>query len=396
MVCLSILLGLQVLPWPTAAVILPASSPLVAMGSALAARQIGWITWLALPLLLLALVKGRWFCRHLCPVGFILDMLGYFNRRYPRSYKRVPPIGRWLVMLAAGTAAAGYAWFLWMDPLVLFNGFVGVWRHIPVEWKDLLPASGFSLVILFTLWRPHAWCERCCPLGALQELCGRAGDGVRCFLCKPSKIAEGGADGNGCSVPAERWPGPISKRREVLMILAGGMAIWVIRYLRGGDSVLPLRPPGAVDEKYFSGLCVRCGSCMQACPQRILIPDLGQSGVGGFLTPVVDYDRNYCDEWCYQCTQVCPTGAIRRMTLEEKRDVVMGVARIDRSRCIAWSQQQYCMVCNEFCPYQAIRTRENLGVPCPEVNATLCRGCGACQSNCPAIPHKAIVVYGRR
>ena len=53
------------------------------------------------------------------------------------------------------------------------------------------------------------------------------------------------------------------------------------------------------------------------------------------------------------------------------------------------------MVCHEFCPYLAIRTVTHRGVNCPEVDPAMCRGCGACQANCPALPVKAIVVGGR-
>jgi heterodisulfide reductase subunit A-like polyferredoxin len=52
------------------------------------------------------------------------------------------------------------------------------------------------------------------------------------------------------------------------------------------------------------------------------------------------------------------------------------------------------MVCQEFCPYQAIDIVDDRGINCPEVDESLCRGCGACQSQCPAIPERAIVVRG--
>lgn len=390
------ILGLQVLPWPSVAVILPAASPWVALGSALAARHVSWVSWLALPLVLLALVKGRWFCRRLCPVGLVLDVLGNLNRRNRDAYHQVPALGRWLVVFGAGTAAAGYAWFLWMDPLALFNGFAGVWRPMPRSWGDVLPAIGFGCVLLLTIYRPHIWCERLCPLGALQAMLGGAGRRIRALLRSSSKVLPGGGQDwmARSDTQVEPWRSIKSGRRIFLMALCGGAAGWLTRRLRTRNSVQPLRPPGVVDESRFPGLCVRCGNCIQVCPERILVPDLGGSGLGGLLTPVVNYGRDYCDEWCNRCTQVCPTGAIRRLTLEEKRCLSLGNARIDRSRCLAWSQQQYCLLCAEFCPYLAIRSLENQGVPCPEVNQAVCRGCGACQSQCPARPRKAIVVWG--
>jgi len=52
------------------------------------------------------------------------------------------------------------------------------------------------------------------------------------------------------------------------------------------------------------------------------------------------------------------------------------------------------MVCHEYCPFQAILPVEHKGVNCPKVDELVCRGCGACQSHCPALPVKAIIVHG--
>ena len=132
---------------------------------------------------------------------------------------------------------------------------------------------------------------------------------------------------------------------------------------------------------------------MRACPEGIIIPDLGTGGPGSWLTPRLDFSQRYCNEWCRLCTGVCPTGAIGRLSLEAKRALPIGTARVNRHCCLAWNEAQYCMVCQEFCPYQAIRAVEHNGVNCPEVDEALCRGCGACQSHCPAEPVRAITVH---
>ena len=81
-----------------------------------------------------------------------------------------------------------------------------------------------------------------------------------------------------------------------------------------------------------------------------------------------------------------------RASAEVKRIAEDHLAEIDRKKCIAWEYGQYCMVCHEFCPYLAIDSVERNGVECPTVKPDMCRGCGACQVNCPALPDKAIVV----
>ena len=132
---------------------------------------------------------------------------------------------------------------------------------------------------------------------------------------------------------------------------------------------------------------------MRACPEGIIIPDLGAGGPGSWLTPRLDFSQRYCNEWCRACTSACPTGAISHLSLEAKRALSIGTARVDRTRCLAWNEAQYCMVCYEFCSYQAVRIVKHNGVNCPEVDETLCRGCGACQSHCPAELFPAIMVH---
>ncbi|MBN1269060.1 MAG: 4Fe-4S binding protein, partial [Kiritimatiellae bacterium] len=124
--------------------------------------------------------------------------------------------------------------------------------------------------------------------------------------------------------------------------------------------------------------------------------DLGQSGIAGLLTPVIDQSEQYCVEFCNECNKVCPTGAIAHLTLDEKRHVSIGLAEVTRSRCIAWNEGAHCMVCQEYCPYLAIRAEVHNGVNCPVVDPEMCRGCGTCHNQCPALPDKAINIHGIR
>lgn len=176
------------------------------------------------------------------------------------------------------------------------------------------------------------------------------------------------------------------------MALLGGIAGWAFGAKKSWATVI--RPPGAVNENIFMGLCSRCGNCINVCPENIIIPDFGSSGLRGLLTPILKYGRGYCNEWCAKCLLTCPTSAIRRLSLEQKRLTAIGAAQIDKSLCLAWTSRQDCMVCQEFCPYQAIAAVTNNGVNCPEVKKEICRGCGACENHCPAIPKKAITVQG--
>ena len=113
------------------------------------------------------------------------------------------------------------------------------------------------------------------------------------------------------------------------------------------------------------------------------------------------------------CTRVCPSGAIKRLPLEEKREIALGKARIDHNRCIPWVgyarlpelekewQDFNCGVCEEVCPvptkaihfntYVDVQGRE---IRRPFVREDVCVGCGFCEKVCPVLGTSAIVVEG--
>ena len=69
----------------------------------------------------------------------------------------------------------------------------------------------------------------------------------------------------------------------------------------------------------------------------------------------------------------------------------IGVAVVDPHRCIAWKNNEYCAVCDEYCPYKAVKLVKHGDVMCPVVETAKCRGCGACESACPAEPIAIVV-----
>jgi Pyruvate/2-oxoacid:ferredoxin oxidoreductase delta subunit len=335
----------------------------------------------------MAFLKGRWFCTHLCPMGFIAENVSKLRPSGAKAFKKVPRLGPWLALLCIGGALAGYPLVLWMDPLSIFNGFFSALR-LPLVGIAFLPAIGFVVIVIGSVVLPHWWCYRVCPLGGLQDMVGRAGVVMRRHSSRhgKDKKSDGGWDSILSGYPVAR--------RTFIGLLAGGLGGLVVRDALGRRKKQPIRPPGAQPEDQFTALCARCGNCVRACPANIIKPDLGASGVGGLLTPVIDQSESYCYEWCNACTQVCPTGAIEHLLLEQKRNLSIGLAEVTKKDCIAWNDGQYCMVCQEFCPYLAIKSVEHNGVNCPVVDPAMCRGCGTCHNQCPAIPDKAINVKG--
>jgi len=106
------------------------------------------------------------------------------------------------------------------------------------------------------------------------------------------------------------------------------------------------------------------------------------------------YDETYCLEACQRCTHVCPSGALRQLSPQEKPHAAIGLAQVNMSVCLLGEDRE-CGVCRNHCPYEAIKIvfsqTDYLSVP--RVLAERCNGCGACQVYCPTSPVKAIVVH---
>ena len=164
-----------------------------------------------------------------------------------------------------------------------------------------------------------------------------------------------------------------------------------------------IRPPGSVGEEEFLDKCVRCGECMKVCPTNAVQPLMLEAGLEGMWTPVLRPELAYCEYKCNMCTQVCPTEAIKKLSLEEKQKVKIGLAAVDRNRCLPWAYARACQVCYEQCPLpdKAIRLEEavvttargsRITVKQPYVSAELCIGCGICQNKCPVSDQAAIRV----
>ncbi len=195
-------------------------------------------------------------------------------------------------------------------------------------------------------------------------------------------------------------------RRQVLA--AAGAAIAGIALMRSDVAAFRthpfrLRPPGTNEDQFLSQ-CLRCAECSRACPTAAIQPSLYEAGIEGMWTPVLVPRLGYCDYSCNACGQVCPTQAIPALSLEQKRQQVVGQAVIDRNRCIPWVDATVCIVCEEMCPTpeKAIRLEqvqvqkedgETVTVQRPYVVRDLCIGCGICEYKCPLEGVAAIRVY---
>ena len=128
--------------------------------------------------------------------------------------------------------------------------------------------------------------------------------------------------------------------------------------------------PWSVSWDEFVADCTRCGDCLAACPEQILV-----NGEGGF--PVVDFQRGECT-FCTECVTVCKA-PLFRPTSESPWHYKAHI----EANCLA-TAQVFCQRCQDSCEQQAIRFSPQLGrVPTPSIHTESCNGCGACVADCP-------------
>jgi polyferredoxin len=270
----------------------------------------------------------------------------------------------------------------------------------------------FLLPLLLSLRLPRFYCRFVCPLGALLGLLGRralyrigkseesctdcrmceadcegacaptaaiaVGECVLCLNCLdqcrhqvmtysavPSASGESGA--------------PDLSRRQVATLLASGLiSVPLIRLgaptAANWDPGL-IRPPGALEEAAFLARCIKCGQCMRVCPTNVVQPALWQAGAEGLWTPMLNFriGTSGCQQNCVACSHVCPTAALRPLSVDERmgRDAFapngplrLGTAFVDHGRCLPWAMDIPCIVCQENCPTspKAVFTRTQFHV----------------------------------
>lgn len=363
--------------------IVPALSPFVAVASVLATKTIRPLFCLGLVVGLVALIRHRWFCRWVCPMGLCLDGVSRLGRGLKRKPHQAISAGRWFLALTLGGAILGFPLFLWCDPLALFAAmFLLTEKHQLLT--GIISLVIFALLLVLSLLRPHIWCRGLCPLGAFQDLLAIISR--YSMLDSGYLIQESRIQNRGYRVA----------RRTVLGLSAGVVSAGVLR-LAGSKPVRPLRPPGAIEELCFKGLCTRCGNCIRSCPYNIIRRDTEPHSVLGILTPVLTFDKDYCREDCIRCTKVCPSGALAALDIQNKPEVHIGLAEVDMKICLLGEDRE-CSACKRWCPYGAIRYvfSEAEYTLVPVIDSGKCNGCGACEKACPTSPDKAIRILNNQ
>jgi len=420
--------------------------PLMALTSMLASRSVILHLAPAIITVLATLALGRIWCGWICPLGTVLDLFGPNVRRgIPERFRQVKYFLLFVVIAAALLASLP---LMWLDPITIFvRPLAGtiypaiLQKTAPIQPILELPSARLAqlplkplvhlvlalplvIVLGLNLVAKRFWCRYLCPLGALVALLSKfswlkrfvADSCPKCKQCVPEcpmdTISEEDFSSDPgeclqclncfarCAVASLTFKGGWSpgfgyeydpSRRQILASLATGVvgAGLLKTGLLKSKNPFQLRPPGAREEEFLTK-CVRCGQCIKVCPNNALHLALFEAGLESIWTPMLMPRIGYCDYSCNACGQVCPSGAIPPLLLEEKRKAVIGTAHVDVDPCIR------CMKCVDECPVEGaielVRVEGKKG-EFPKVVPDLCIGCGTCEYVCPVEGEAAIRVY---
>jgi polyferredoxin len=327
------------------------------------------------------LVIPRFFCRVLCPLGAFLGWLSRFALwRIDRDLTKCTDCD--LCLKHCEGAADPQAALRKSECFVCFNCI------------DDCPEDALSFSLT--------------PLSVKERIVGKIKAGTATLFGRKviSRIPE-----------TEIATPDVPRRRWILAMLVGVLAYPFMRLSRAvnrrGFNEKCIRPPGSVEETEFLERCIKCDQCINVCPTNVLQPaGFMEAGFEGFWTPIMDFSVGFCQLNCTLCTEVCPTGAIQKTSLERKLGLVghkeegpirVGTAFFDRGRCLPWSMETPCVVCEEVCPVspKAIGTYDEeitrwdgtkVLLNKPYMRPELCIGCGICERECPVIDDAAVYV----
>lgn len=391
-------------------------------------KELKWLRYLLLGLFILTLIVG---------VPAVYTMIEPYSSFGRMANSLFAPLYQWVNNFFAYLAERADSYTFYHKE-VLLKGVV------------TLVVASVSFILIFVLaWKKgRIYCNSVCPVGTLLGLVSKISlfrpviDKSKCTSCKQCAkkcksscidIESGNIDYSRCVVcfdcistckfgaleykfvcakkesekPSESADGNLSRREflAVSALMTGSVAAGAQTKVDGGlafieDKIAPERkltivPPGAKSLKNLSDHCTACQLCVSACPNDVLRPS---KSLDRFMQPEASYEKGFCRPECNKCSEVCPTGAIRPLAVEDKVSTHIGHAVWIEKNCLPATEGVHCGLCARRCPTGAITMVQiegaAEGIRRPVVDVEKCIGCGACEYLCPARPYSAIYVEG--
>ncbi len=408
-------------------------------------------------LVVVTLLFGRVYCSVICPLGVMQDIISFFSGKRKGKglrfgYRKGLVLRYGVLVLFVAIMLLGFTSLAALiDPYGAFGRIVsiaaGTSASIAVALVTLFVVAGLAW------WKGRIWCNSVCPVGTVLGFFSRFSlfrpvidtgkcigcskcakkckascindkehsiDYSRCVACmdcisncstgairytlRGKSGREAVETGANCDAPADKG------RRAALSIIGMASAGSVIKAQKkkgdGGLAVIEKRevpprqvkptPAGSKSVEHFFDKCIACQLCVSSCPNRVLSPS---SSLGNFLQPEISFENGYCRPECTVCGEVCPTGAITKISEEEKSSIQIGHAVWIAENCVVLTDDVNCGNCARHCPSGAItmvpvNPEDKNSRMIPSVDTEKCIGCGACEHLCPARPFGAIYVEG--
>ena len=302
----------------------------------------------------LALVNGRWYCNSICPVGALLGSLSKFSVLKPRFDEKK--------CVSCGLCEKNC-------------------RCSAIDAKNH--------VIDYTKCVTCFNCVSKCNKGAM-----RYGINKEKMEKKEKEEKMDGKTTRKTFIATIATLAAASTLKAQEKVVDGGLA--TIAKKKAPKRQTPIKPAGSVSLDNFSSRCTGCQLCVQSCPNDVL---RASSNLDTFMQPEMSYERGYCRPECTACSEVCPAGAIKKVTREEKTSIQIGHAVWVGQNCVPLHDGVECGNCARHCPSGAITMMpydpdDATSPKIPIINEERCIGCGACEHVCPARPFSAIFVEG--
>ncbi len=355
-------------------------------------------------IILLTLIFGRFYCSIICPLGILQEFFLFLEKK-----ENIKQGNFGYKYLISGLAFG-----------ILFGGSVLLIRYID---PYSIFCSGFSFAIIgiillisilvLTFFKGRFFCTNICPVGAILGIFSKYSlykiyiDKEKCISCKMclNNCPAGCIDVenkfvdnetcikclkclNVCKNNAVKYgikPVKFNLKRRDFIWQTGALALIGAGYFAGINFAKNtakkfkniILPPGAENPNRMLNKCLNCNLCVSNCPNKILV-----KADNNFNAVHIDYSKGakFCKYNCIECSRVCPSGAIKKITYREKKRTKIASAVV-KNNCAQ------CGKCATVCPKDAIIWHSGQNAI---IDDTKCIGCGKCAKICN---YKAIKIF---